>query len=54
MYCHFCGARLPGGASFCPGCGQPLRGLRGQGQVAPAQCGTCEIVGRWEVRAGDG
>ena len=45
MYCHFCGARLPEGASFCPGCGKPLQG---QEQVAPARFETCEIVGRWK------
>ena len=45
MYCQFCGARLPEGASFCPGCGKPLQG---QELAGPARFETCEIVGRWK------
>jgi len=45
MYCQFCGARLPEGASSCPGCGKPLQG---QEQVRPARFETCEIMGRWK------
>ena len=45
MYCHVCGARLPEGASFCPGCGKPLQG---QEQVVPVRFETCEIMGRWK------
>jgi hypothetical protein len=45
MFCHICGARLPDGASFCPGCGEPLQG---QAQPRQARFETCEIAGRWK------
>jgi hypothetical protein len=33
MFCYNCGKELPGGATFCPGCGVPIHGTPG---AAPA------------------